>query len=389
MSRRFVVEADGGSRGNPGPAAYGALVRDPDTGDILLERGERIGVASNNVAEYRGLIAALELVRGLDPEADVEVRMDSKLVVEQMSGRWQVKHPDMKALAKQAMAIMPRAQVSYSWIPRERNKAADRLVNAALDGTAVDSLPVLDAEEDPGRSESAQLASTRANHLVGWSPDLGAPLATLLVRHGETAMTREKLFSGTGGADPSLTEGGIAQARAVGRLLAAQEPEVAAVVTSPLRRTQETAAIVAEELSAAGLSAEMVVEDDFRETAFGDWDGYSYAEVAKRWPRELEKWLTSTAAAPPFGEAFDAVQRRVEEARDRLALEYGGRTLVIVTHVTPIKALVRRALEAPATSLFRMQLSPGSLTTLHWWADGAASLRAFNALPGHLDGPKR
>jgi probable phosphoglycerate mutase len=107
---------------------------DPDTGAVLAERAERIGIASNNVAEYRGLIAGLEAVRELDPTAEVEVRMDSKLVVEQMSGRWRIKHPDMRALALQARDILPTAQVTYTWIPRAENGRADALVNDALDG---------------------------------------------------------------------------------------------------------------------------------------------------------------------------------------------------------------------------------------------------------------
>lgn len=133
MSARFVVEADGGSRSNPGPAAYGALVRDVATGEVVAERAEFIGTASNNVAEYSGLIAGLEAVRELDPAAQVEVRMDSKLVVEQMSGRWKIKHPDMRALALRARDSFPPSQVTYTWIPRAENTAADALVNQALD----------------------------------------------------------------------------------------------------------------------------------------------------------------------------------------------------------------------------------------------------------------
>ena len=138
MSRRLVVEADGGSRGNPGPAAYGALVRDPDTGQLLATRAEYIGIASNNVAEYGGLVAALQLAVDIDPDAAIEVRMDSKLVVEQMSGRWQIKHEDMKRLAARARSVVDPAQVRYAWIPRERNKDADRLANEALDDAARD-----------------------------------------------------------------------------------------------------------------------------------------------------------------------------------------------------------------------------------------------------------
>ncbi len=98
----IIVEADGGSRGNPGPAAYGALVRDPVTNEVLAQVGETIGRATNNVAEYRGLIAGLELADRIAPDATIEVRMDSKLVIEQMAGRWKIKHPDMKPLAIKA-----------------------------------------------------------------------------------------------------------------------------------------------------------------------------------------------------------------------------------------------------------------------------------------------
>ncbi|MDX3800384.1 reverse transcriptase-like protein, partial [Streptomyces sp. AK04-3B] len=131
--REFIVEADGGSRGNPGPAGYGSVVIDATTGETLVERAEFIGVATNNVAEYRGLVAGLRAARELDPSARVRVRMDSKLVVEQMSGRWKIKHPDMKPLAAEAARVLPPGQVSYEWIPREQNKHADRLANEAMD----------------------------------------------------------------------------------------------------------------------------------------------------------------------------------------------------------------------------------------------------------------
>jgi ribonuclease H / adenosylcobalamin/alpha-ribazole phosphatase len=134
--RLFIVEADGGSRGNPGPAAYGAVVRDAQTFEVLATEGLPIGRATNNVAEYRGLIAGLEMARDLDPLAALEVRMDSKLVIEQMAGRWKIKHPDMKPLALQATRLRP-ASVTWTWVPRELNKAADALVNRALDGDPV------------------------------------------------------------------------------------------------------------------------------------------------------------------------------------------------------------------------------------------------------------
>ena len=132
MKETLILEFDGGSRGNPGPAGIGVVVRAQD-GTPLVTLGRFIGRATNNVAEYHGLIAGLESVISLNPEARVEVRMDSKLVVEQMSGRWKIKHPDMRDLALRASKLLPAARVQYSWVPRADNFRADALVNEALD----------------------------------------------------------------------------------------------------------------------------------------------------------------------------------------------------------------------------------------------------------------
>jgi len=137
VTRRLVVEADGGSRGNPGPAGYGAVVRDAVTGEVLAEVSDSLGRATNNVAEYSGLIAGLRAAAAIARGADVEVRMDSKLVVEQMSGRWQIKHPAMRPLAAKArQAAAALGRVSYTWVPRSRNAHADRLANQAMDAAA-------------------------------------------------------------------------------------------------------------------------------------------------------------------------------------------------------------------------------------------------------------
>ncbi|MBM6399321.1 reverse transcriptase-like protein [Phycicoccus sonneratiae] len=160
MSRRLTVEADGGSRGNPGVAGYGALVRDTDSGALLAERAEPLGKVSNNVAEYRGLIAGLEAAHAIDPGADVLVRMDSKLVVEQMAGRWKIKHEDMRRLALQAREVANALReaggsVRYEWIPRAENKAADALSNDGMDGLTVDRRhDGSDAPEAPGASDA-------------------------------------------------------------------------------------------------------------------------------------------------------------------------------------------------------------------------------------------
>ena len=126
-----MLYADGGSRGNPGEAAFGAIVSEGPK--VLVELSERIGVATNNVAEYSGLIAGLRAINKLDPQASVLVRMDSKLIVEQMSGNWKIKNPEMKRMALQAREAHPPQLVRYEWIPREKNSEADSLVNLALD----------------------------------------------------------------------------------------------------------------------------------------------------------------------------------------------------------------------------------------------------------------
>jgi probable phosphoglycerate mutase len=130
---KLIIEADGGSRGNPGPAAYGCLVKDAQTNEVLFKEGKTLGITTNNVAEYSGLVAALVAAHEIDPNAQLEVRMDSKLVVEQMSGNWKIKHENMKGLVEKARNAFAQSQVKYVWVPREDNLAADTLLNIALD----------------------------------------------------------------------------------------------------------------------------------------------------------------------------------------------------------------------------------------------------------------
>ncbi|MGW1531855.1 bifunctional RNase H/acid phosphatase [Streptomyces aureus] len=529
--REFIVEADGGSRGNPGPAGYGSVVIDAATGETLAERAEYIGVATNNVAEYRGLVAGLEAARDLDASATVRVRMDSKLVVEQMSGRWKIKHPDMKPLAARAARVLPGSQVTYEWIPRERNKHADRLANEAMDagkrgeawspsestaelnaraaraaapaptgppgdatagaararaalastrqgaeapaepeelraqptttvtrptatgatphpggeaaeatgagkgreelraqptttasrptatgatrhpgGEAAEATgggrgreelraqPTTTASRPPARTGPAQpggeaaetpaaarpgddvraaknVAAAQTTPASGWTapPDMGAPATFVLLRHGETPLTPQKRFSGSGGSDPSLSAVGREQAERVAAALAARGT-IQAIVASPLARTRQTAAAVA-----ARLGLDVLVEDGLRETDFGAWEGLTFGEVRERHPEDLNAWLASPEAEPTGGgESFAATAQRMAATRDKLIAAYAGRTVLLVTHVTPIKTLVRLALGAPPESLFRMELSAASLSAVAYYGDGNASVRLFN-----------
>ncbi|WP_330258748.1 bifunctional RNase H/acid phosphatase [Streptomyces murinus] len=432
--REFIVEADGGSRGNPGPAGYGAVVCDAATGQTLLEAAEYIGVATNNVAEYRGLLAGLRAAHTLDPAATVHVRMDSKLVIEQMSGRWKIKHPSMKPLATEARTVFPPDRVTYEWIPRAENKHADRLANEAMDAGArgeqwspEGSVAELEAGAagagDAGAAASAVAAGSRAAGAMGvpplersrewgragaaappgeerpeapsqqhpdssgqqsdapgtttrgWTsaPDLGAPATLVLLRHGETPLTPQKRFSGSGGTNPPLSAAGRDQAHRVADALA-RRGTVQTVLASPLTRTRETAEIVA-----ARLGLDVVVEDGLRETDFGAWEGLTFGEVRDRYPDDLNAWLADPAAHPTGGgESFAEVAARIAVTKDELVTAHAGRTVLLVTHVTPIKTLVRLALGAPPESLFRMELSAASLSAVAYYADGNASVRLFN-----------
>lgn len=384
MTRTFIVEADGGSRGNPGPAAYGAVVRDAATANILIELAEYIGHASNNVAEYRGAIAGLRAVHDLDPQAHVEVRLDSKLVVEQMSGRWKIKHPDMQQLAMEANKILPRNQVTYTWVPRAENAVADALVNEALDtAIAVGSCEIRrmpgapdDADDVLGHAEEEYARSVfheqRPPHkMIGWA-DLGTPTHTLLARHGATQMSLERRFSGRGGFDAPLADLGLQQAGA----LAAEIQErggVEVVITSSLLRAQQTARIVGD---AIGL--DYVVEPDLAECDFGEWDGMTFHEVQQGWSDHMVEWLASSDVPPPDGESLEQCARRVNAARQRIIESYPGQNVLVVAHVTPIKVLVAKALGSPLNVVFRMELAPCSLTNLAWYPDGNASMFSFS-----------
>ncbi|MGV0744541.1 bifunctional RNase H/acid phosphatase [Mycolicibacterium sp. XJ870] len=358
---KVLVEADGGSRGNPGPAGYGAVVLTADHGAVLAERKEAIGRATNNVAEYRGLIAGLEAAAA-QGATDVAVSMDSKLVVEQMSGRWRVKHPDLIELQRRAAALAAGFdRVSYSWIPRARNSHADRLANEAMDAAA-------EALEDAASATKPAPAETPV--APGWTGATGAPTRMLLLRHGQTELSVHRRYSGRG--NPALTDEGRRQADAAARYLG-ERGGVAAVVTSPLQRAYDTAAAAAK-----ALGLDVIVDDDLIETDFGAWEGLTFAEAAQRDPELHRQWLRDTSVEPPGGESFDAVAHRVRRARNRIIAEHGAATVLVVSHVTPIKTILRLALDAGEGVLYRLHLDLASLSIAEFYADGAASVRLVN-----------
>lgn len=349
------MEADGGSRGNPGPAGYGAVVFTADRTEVLAERGEGIGQATNNVAEYGGLIAGLRAAAELGAD-EVDVRMDSKLVVEQMSGRWKVKHPDMIPLAREAGALVRGfSRVGFRWIPRAENGHADRLANEAMDRQA---------------GVAPKAAPAAPTHAAGWTAPTGEPTRLLLLRHGQTALSVQRRYSGRG--NPALTELGREQAAAAAARLG-RRTDITAVVSSPLGRARETA-----QAAADALGRQLQVHDGLTETDFGAWEGLTFAEARDRDPELHARWLGDTAVAPPDGESFDAVHRRVRRARDELLATHGAATVLVVSHVTPIKTLLRMALDSGPGLLWRLHLDLASLSSADFYPDGGASVRGVN-----------
>lgn len=356
MSRHFVMTADGGSRGNPGPAGYGSVIHEGNI--VIAELYEYIGIATNNVAEYSGLVAGLTAIHKLDPTAQVDVKMDSKLVVEQMSGRWQIKHPEMRLLAQQARLAHPSSLITYTWIPREENAHADRLANRALD------------EKNGGGVRPKNLLLERLR-----LPEI--PTMIYLIRHGETILTPDRRFSGSGEPNPALTAKGLAQAELVAAEVAKLSAEI--LVASPLLRTTQTAQVIA-------AATELPIEYDpaWYECGFGLWDGLSIEEVKASFPGQYLEWVSSTSFAPPGGESYDALGWRIDEALDNLVAKYPGKKIVVVTHNGVIKQALRLAVGAPSEGVFHIDIAPCSISSISIWpSDGLRALSSANE-HGHM-----
>ncbi|MCB7135459.1 bifunctional RNase H/acid phosphatase [Cellulosimicrobium marinum] len=376
--RALVVEADGGSRGNPGPAGYGALVRDAGTGRVLAERAGFLGVATNNVAEYSGLVAGLRAAAAIDPDARVTVRMDSRLVVEQMTGRWQVKHADMRRLADEAAQVLPAGQVTYEWIPRAQNADADRLANEAMD-TGGD----VARDHADGIEKDAPTAEARPSGVAVRFDDAPA-LTVVLVRHGQTPLTLAGAFSGSSVPGPSLTGRGRTQAaqaadlvHRVGRTAWTDVPRPSALVASPMVRTQETARAVGRRL---GLP--VTTDDRFAEVDFGDWEGLTPPEVDERWPGLRRAWYEEGTVAAPGGESAADVGVRVLAGLQDLVTTHladapaAGRTVVVVGHAVQVRAAIGVAVQAPPDQWSRFRVPPASVSILRLWGDGTSELVA-------------
>jgi len=390
---RFVVEADGGSRGNPGLAGSGAVVIDADTGEVIAEVARFIGIATNNVAEYKALIAGLEVCRQIDPEAKVDVRMDSKLVIEQMSGRWQIKHADMKILAAEARDLAVGRVHSFKWIPREQNTLADAIANRAMD-EMVDSTDFFDGQVQAQVELLAPMAAV-AEFNMELPSSVRAPGGTterlttlILVRHGRTSLTEAKKISGSGGANPPLSAAGrddaarvalaISQIGKSGQWAHLKAPTV--IISSPILRAVETASVIG-----GPLHISPSVNEDLAEISFGVWDGLTNDEARVAYPQEFEEWRGSWQVGPPGGESLSDFDQRVMAAKDRILNAHAGETVIVVSHVMPTRGIIRSAFEAGISAYWRPQIAPCSMSIVRFWGSDAAEILAVNAT-SHLAG---
>ena len=391
MSKLVIIEADGGSRGNPGPAGSGAVLIDSETGSVLAEIAMFIGVATNNVAEYRAVLAAVDVANEIVPEAELLVRMDSKLVVEQMSGRWKVKNEGMQDLFQSMQQSIGDRKISFEWIPREQNGKADALANEAMDAessvvrkyvgspdtstinvvTSSSKVIAADLEYNPELPSSVRAPRNVSHKLT----------TIILVRHGRTMLTESHRLSGRGGEDPQLSEAGIQDAQAVADELSkvshsgpyAKVLRPTVVVSSPIARTRETAAIIATKL---GIAVE--INNDVAEISFGDWDGHTNQEVAANWPDHFEQWRGDVKIAPPGGESLEEFDVRVQNGLAEILKKYEGQTVIVVSHVMPIRGFLKSALQAGWPAYWRTSVAPCSMSIIRFWGNEAAEITVVN-----------
>lgn len=367
---KLIIEADGGSRGNPGISGAGAVVIDASTGNVVREISEAVGIATNNVAEYTALLLGLQAAFELDSEASVLVRMDSKLVVEQMSGRWKIKHPDMMTLGAKVQKLIAGKTVEFVWIPREQNGLADALANKAMDFSPE---PVAAAVEF-NLSEPSSIRAPR--------PSIELATTLILVRHGRTALTESRKISGGTGENPDLSTAGLRDARQVAEELALVGSsgnfgflaKPVTVVHSPVARALQTAQAIGNRLSLP-----LVADADLAEIGFGDWDGLTNEEVFAGFEEQYSAWRGSFEVAPPNGESLKDFDTRVRRAFDKILSGYAGQTVVVVAHVMPIRALLRIANDASVAGFWRPNLGPASISIARYFGYEAAEVVCMNS----------
>ena len=368
----IYVYCDGASRGNPGPASYGVHIEDA-AGGTIADFGEVLGNRTNNYAEYQGVIAALRFLTASEHRV-VTIRLDSKLVVEQLSGRWKVKSPEIRELVFEASQLLGAFDASLEWIPREQNSIADANANSALDDGAFHT------EDDALPLSAVQPRSIRAprQHLE--------PTTIVVIRHGSTASTTANLISGGDGEDPELNETGVDEAiraaKAVTPLLAFFNlPPVSSSIHSPMRRTTQTADALLEVVGVESASDERL-----REIAFGDWDGKSMTDMELESTAEVAKWRSSTTQKPSGGESVLELQGRVLALITQVVSENQGKTVALVTHMMPSRAIAKLAQQSAESTYWNINFAPCGISIYRFFGTGPVETFAINSCAHLIQG---
>jgi ribonuclease H / adenosylcobalamin/alpha-ribazole phosphatase len=361
----IFLYADGASRGNPGPAAYGVHIIDAN-GAVIAEIGEALGVATNNQAEYAAVIAGLRFLTQT-PHRAVTIRMDSKLVVEQLSGRWKINNPQLRELADQAKALLLEFDAILEWIPREENSKADANANSALDkgnfSTAADS--------------QLELASVQPRSIRAPRQYL-EPTTIIVVRHGHTINTEKNLVSGGDGTDPALSELGSAEAKSaaseIPRLVKLFSlPDPAIVFHSPMLRTTETAQEIAK-----SLNLDLQADARLKEIGFGEWEMMDMAQLETDSLDLVSAWRGSVVSAPPAGESVMQMKDRVWESLGEIIESYLGSCAVISTHMMPTRAIAAAALRGSDSIFWNLNTSPGGISVYRFFGIEYAEIFTLN-----------
>ena len=355
----LIIRADGASRGNPGEASFGAVLLD---GDIeLATSSAHLGVTTNNYAEYSGVIAGLKLAIEHDPGQEYLVQLDSKLVVEQLNGNWKVKSRDLMPLVSEASKLASQLTVSFEWIPREQNSRADELANEALDNPVSQEIP-------------SQPGSIRA-------PRVSSPGTELIfVRHGHSAHTEKGLVAGGDGADPELSDLGQREAEATAELLASSPSSWRLAMNNPLvissdmLRTRQTAESIARKLN-----AELVSDSRIREIFFGEWNGLSNEELFSKDQQLLDAWRGSLDFRPPGGESIEDLISRTSSFVREIRENYPNRTVIIVSHMMPTRALTYNIVGGAEQYLWSTSFAPASVSAFRVWGSEQYELITLNS----------
>lgn len=360
---KLILQCDGASRGNPGPAAYGAVVLDAER-NLIAELFAEIGEQTNNFAEYSAVIAGLEYVTNNFSVSELVIEMDSKLVIEQLAGRWKINSPALRELHSRAFTLLSGVSYQLTWIPRELNAHADAAANKALDGKGI--------SDQSSPLASAQPRSVRAKR------QFVEPTTIVLLRHGHTAHTEANLISGSSGEDPDLSELGLLEAKRAADTVKPLLnhfglPPISKIYHSPQKRALQTAKAVA-----ARYDLDMVADARLREIGFGAWEGVFMDTLAALDPKEVETWRGSMSAKPPGGESVNELELRVGEALSEIIQGNKGASIALVAHMMPCRAVAKKATQAAVSAHWSLQFAPASISIFRFFGTDYAETFTMN-----------